>query len=67
MTSSTSFAKAEAPTERRDMPRKQRFKPSRKPKPVSPPIEDPIIEPTREPVGQGESTQRSSDAALSTE
>ncbi len=33
------------------MPRKQRFKPSRKPKPVAPPVEDPIIEPTREVAG----------------
>ncbi len=37
------------------MPRKQRFKPSRKPKPVAPPPEDPIIEPTREtPVSTGD-------------
>ena len=51
------------------MPRKQRFKPSRKPKPVAPPVEDPIIEPTRDvSIGKGEVTQSSSsEAAPSTD
>jgi len=49
------------------MPRKQRFKPSRKPKPVPTPVDDPIIEPTRDGhVQTGEATQ-STEAAPSTD
>src|SRR5215813_9289258 len=46
-----------------DMPRKQRFKPSRKPKPPLPPVEDPIIEPTREPPIGADDTKRDEIAA----